>query len=71
MVGRAGDRNKGRGGAHEALVRTHRLYWALAEGVLVAKTKPAKDAGSKQYVDIARPEDAGRRRFAATRLTRR
>src|SRR5204862_6456725 len=28
------------------------------------KTEPAKDAGSKPYVDMARPEDARWRRFA-------
>src|SRR5438034_11093041 len=31
-----------------------------------AKTEPGKDAGSKRYVDIARPEDAAWRRFAAS-----
>jgi hypothetical protein len=31
-----------------------------------AKTEPDKDAGSKAYVNTTRPEDAVRRRFAAS-----
>jgi hypothetical protein len=33
--------------------------------VLVAKTKPRKDAGPKAYANTPRPEDAAGRRFAA------
>jgi hypothetical protein len=34
-----------------------------------AKTESGKDAGSKRYVNTARPEDAAGRRFAAPGLT--
>jgi hypothetical protein len=38
-------------------------------GLSEPKTEAGKDAGSKLYVNTARPEDAARRRFAGSGLT--